>query len=324
MTEKLRIGFMGTPDFASEALDALIRDAKHENAGYEIVCVYSQPPRPSGRGNHEKQSPVHILAEEHGIEVRTPKSLKTLEVQEEFQALNLDIAVVAAYGLILPIEILEAPKHGCVNIHASLLPRWRGASPIQRAIIAGDKQSGVTIMQMDEGLDTGPEIMKCPIELALRETAESLHDQLALLGGEMIVETLRNLAKNGELLHINQNPEGMTYAKLLRKQDGRINWNDDADTIDRQMRALNPWPGTWTKMGEQRFKIIDAIPVASASQERGLGGIKPGTLTDKFGHVQCGDNSQLRIKLIQPDGKKPMSMGDAIRGKYLEDGCTFE
>ena len=229
MSKKLRIGFMGTPDFALEALKAI------HAVGHDVVCVYSQPPRPKGRGHKLQPSPVHEFAEQRGIPVFHPKSLKSEEAQDQFAAHNLDVAIVAAYGLILPKAVLEAPKMGCINIHASLLPRWRGASPIQRAIWEQDEESGVTLMQMDEGLDTGPEIMKKAVRLDEYETATILHDRLAILGAEMILEALDKLAKNGQLPHKEQESEGVTYAHLLKKDDGKINWNQHAEEIDAQI-----------------------------------------------------------------------------------------
>ncbi|MEM7651147.1 MAG: methionyl-tRNA formyltransferase [Pseudomonadota bacterium] len=309
----LRVGFMGTPDFALEALKAIVE------AGHEVVCVYSQPPRPKGRGHKLQPSPVHEYAEKAEIPVFHPKSLKSKETQDEFAAHNLDIAVVAAYGLILPKAVLDAPKFGCINIHASLLPRWRGASPIQRAIWAGDKESGVTIMQMDEGLDTGPEILKKAIRLDDRETASTLHDKLATLGADMVLETLDKLAKNGQLIHNKQKNESITYAHLLKKEDGKINWGETAAQINRQIRALNPWPGTWSEIGDTRFKILDAQPV----QKDEIQSHAIGEVIDKKGHIQCGDNTVLKITKIQPPGKQAMDFQSALNGGYIETGQSF-
>lgn len=307
MTKSLRIGFMGTPDFALEALKAL------HATDHEIVCVYSQPPRPKGRGQQMQLSPVHDYAERNLIPVFHPKSLKKAEAQAEFASHNLDVAVVAAYGLILPKAVLDAPKYGCINIHASLLPRWRGASPIQRAIWQGDAQSGVTIMQMDEGLDTGPEILKTAIDLDNRETAQTLHDKLADLGGKMAVEVVNKLADNGQATASEQENERATYAHLLKKEDGDLNWDQDAQAIDRQIRALNPWPGVRAKIGGKMFKILAAEPVSEATHAN-----RPvGTILGKGGNIQCGDNTVLNIKIIQPAGKKAMDFASAVNGGYI-------
>ncbi|MEZ5815388.1 MAG: methionyl-tRNA formyltransferase [Alphaproteobacteria bacterium] len=317
MTEnKLRIGFMGTPDFACEALKAIYA------SGHNVVCVYSQPPRPKGRGHKLAPSPVHAYAQERGIPVFHPETLKSKDVQTQFAAHNLDIAVVAAYGLILPKAILHTPRYGCINIHASLLPRWRGASPIQRAIWEGDAQSGVTLMQMDEGLDTGPEIMKRAIDIAPRESAQTLHDRLATLGAAMTLETLDKLANNGQLSAKEQENDGVTYAHLLRKDDGKINWQEGADKIDRQIRALNPWPGVWTNAGQQRLKIIEALSLNSenAPEEKNQ---PVGIIINKQGHVQCGGGMVLQLQRVQPAGKQAMDFASALNGGYVKIGQIF-
>jgi methionyl-tRNA formyltransferase len=300
----LRVGFMGTPDFALGALKAI-----HES-GHEVVCVYSQPPRPKGRGQHVQNSPVHEYADAHGIPVFTPKSLKPEEAQTDFAAHNLDVAVVAAYGLLLPKAVLDAPKHGCINIHGSLLPRWRGASPIQRAIWEGDTQSGITLMQMDEGLDTGAEIAKTSVNITSSTTASSLHDELCALGAGMIVEALNTLDKDGKLASTPQSIHGITYAHLLKKQDGQIDWTQPAAQIDRQIRALNPWPGTFS--GNIKIKSAEFIEQATD---------KPaGTLLDKSGAIVCGGGSVLKLLSVQPENKKPMDFSSALNGGYLKIG----
>ncbi|MCB1591051.1 MAG: methionyl-tRNA formyltransferase [Alphaproteobacteria bacterium] len=305
MAKALRLAFMGTPDFAVPALDALYRSR------HKVACVYSQPPRPKGRGQNVKPSPVHVFAQERDIPVRTPKTLKDKDTQTEFAALDLDVAVVAAYGLILPKEILEAPRHGCLNIHASLLPRWRGASPIQRAIWEGDKYSGVTIMQMDAGLDTGPMIDHVYIPLTEKTTASSLHDELAQKGGELLMKVLNDLAENGNLQATRQDDSKATYAHLLKKEDGQIDWTKDAASIDRQIRALNPWPGTWTTSGGRRFKIFSAACTKQSTKE------KPGTIIDRLGDIACGKGTVLKILKLQPDGKQPMDFISALNGWYI-------
>ena len=311
---RLKIAFMGTPDFALEALKAV-------HAGpHEIVCVYTQPPRPKGRGHKVQPSPTHAYAEENGIPVHHPKSLKSKEEQEIFASYKPDVVIVAAYGLILPKAILDAPKYGCINIHASLLPRWRGASPIQRSIWEGDSETGVTLMQMDEGLDTGPEISKRSISITSETTASSLHDELAELGGEMIAETLNKLANEGALQSTPQDNIQSTYAPLLTKDNGRINWSQTADQIDRQIRALNPWPGIFTELNGQRFKILKAEPIKDAP----LNANNIGKLENSNGLVICGGLSTLQLKIIQPAGKQPMDIKSAINGNYIKVGDVFE
>lgn len=312
---KLRIGFMGTPDFALEALKSI------HTAGHDVVCVYSQPPRPKGRGHKLQPSPVHAYAQDQNIPVFHPKSLKGDDAQKEFASHQLDVAIVAAYGLILPKAVLEAPRYGCINIHASLLPRWRGASPIQRAIWEGDAQSGVTLMQMDEGLDTGPEIMKCALDLASDETASSLHDRLAALGSDMVLETLDLLAKNGQLSVKEQGKDGVTYAHLLKKEDGKVNWEEGADEIDRQVRALTPWPGVWTDINDQRFKISEARVLQALQTDKNR---LVGTIIDNQGHVACGGNTVLQILKIQPAGKQSMDFKSAMNGGYIQIGDYFK
>lgn len=307
MTNNLNIIFMGTPDFSVPALEAIIK------AGHQVLAVYTQPPRPKGRGQQVQKSPVHLVAEANGIEVRTPKSLKKdPQAQQDFAALNADAAIVAAYGLILPKSVLDAPKHGCLNIHASILPRWRGASPIQHAIWLGDEVSGITIMQMEEGLDTGPMIEKREVKLHAQTTSRSLHDELSALGGAMIAPLLQRLA-SGETLNAEpQDDSAATYAPMLHKDDGRIDWSKSASEIDRLLRALNPWPGVWTKDADgKRIKILKAEPVADAFTE------PPGTIIDRLGHVSCGGDTGLRLITIQPENAKPMDVVSAVNGRYL-------
>lgn len=300
----LRIGFMGTPDFAYVALKAIIE------AGYNVVCAYSQPPRPKGRGHKLQKSPVHEYAEAHGIPVFTPKSLKSEEAKAEFASHNLDAAIVAAYGLILPQEILDAPKFGCLNIHGSLLPKWRGAAPIQYSIWKGDDETGITIMQMEKGLDTGPMISKRSVAILNETTALSLHDALAELGADMALEILEQLS-NGEMLTSEkQNDALSSYASMLKKEDGIIGWNKDAHEIDRQIRALNPWPGVWTSTDGKRLKILAAEVIEESAAE------EVGTLLNKNGDVSCGKNI-LRLITIQPEGKKAMDVASAFNGNYL-------
>ena len=316
MNQKLKIIFMGTPDFALEALKAI------HASDHEIVCVYSQPPRPKGRGHKPQFSPVHAYAAEQGIAVFHPQSFKDKDAQAQFAAHNADVAVVAAYGLILPKTVLEAPRYGCINIHASLLPRWRGASPIQRAIWEGDEESGVTLMQMDEGLDTGPEIMKRALRLDKKETATTLHDRLATMGAEMIVQALDKLAGNGQLSVKKQKKEGLAYAHLLKKEDGKVNWNQSSSAIDRQIRALNPWPGVWTEIEGKRLKILEAAPDASEQEpeENTQKDKSVGMLLDKTGRIQCGEGTIIQIQRVQPAGKQAMDFASALNGGYFSVG----
>ena len=304
----LRIVYMGTPDFAVGPLAALLE------AGHEVACVYSQPPRPSGRGHKVKPSPVHAFAESKGIEVRTPKRLRAAEDQEAFAALNADVAVVAAYGLILPKPVLDAPKHGCINIHASLLPRWRGAAPIQHAILAGDAESGVTIMAMDEGLDTGDMLLKGSVPITAETTASSLHDDLAAIGARLIVEALARL-EAGTLTATPQPAAGETYAGKLTRDDGRLNWHKSAIDLERQVRALTPWPGTWFLHGETVLKVSAAEIVPEASGE-------PGTVLDDRLTIACGEGG-FRPTRIQRPGKAPMNAADLLRGYDLPKGTRL-
>jgi methionyl-tRNA formyltransferase len=307
-SKKLRIAFMGTPDFSVGALQRLI-DSEHD-----VVCVYSQPPRPKGRGQKVQKSPIQLCAENAGIEIRYPVDFKDQKDVQEFDDLDLDIAVVAAYGLILPLNILDAPKYGCINIHASLLPRWRGAAPIQRAIMAGDEKSGVTIMQMEKGLDTGPEILKETLDITSETTAQSLHDGLSALGADMIIDVINMLSQKSELRSVAQSEEGVTYAHMLEKSEGKIDWNKSAIEIDRQIRALNPWPGTWceTQAGK-RMKILKAT-LLDVEQNGRAGEIIDG------GIIVCGDENALQLVSVQPENKKPMDVKAALNGGYLKVG----
>lgn len=306
MSDPLNIIFMGTPDFAAVALQALIDSPHH------VIAAYSQPPRPKGRGHQVQKSPVHLLAEQNDIPVYTPKSVKSEQAQQEFAALGADIAIVAAYGLILPKAILEAPRFGCLNIHASLLPRWRGAAPIQYAIWQGDEESGVTIMQMDEGLDTGDMLSKRSISLGPEMDTPTLHDALAAMGAEMSAEMLDQLA-SAQVLEGEKQDDGLsTYASMLKKSDGQIDWSQCAEQIDRQVRALNPWPGTFAEIQGRRFKIKSVKLLDEKQADEHVG-----TLVDKTGRVICGQQSTLQILMLQPEGKKPMDIQAAINGDYL-------
>ncbi|MWD26943.1 methionyl-tRNA formyltransferase [Aquicoccus sp. SCR17] len=292
----MRIIFMGTPDFSVPVLDALVE------AGHELACVYSQPPRPAGRGKRDRPSPVQARAEALGLEVRHPLSLKGAEAQAEFAALDADVAVVVAYGLILPQAVLDAPARGCLNIHASLLPRWRGAAPIQRAIMAGDDRTGVCIMQMEAGLDTGPVLLRREIPIGSEETAGELHDRLSMLGAESIVEALARL---DELTPEPQPEDGVTYAAKIDKAEAALDWSQPAEAVSRQIRALSPFPGAWTEVAGQRVKLL------GARVEEGEG--RPGAVLDEALLVACGTGA-LRITRAQRAGKGQQAAEEFLRG----------
>jgi len=300
-----RIVFMGTPAFAAVALKALV------DAGHEVIAVYSQPPRPKGRGMETQKSPAHILAEEHGIPVRTPASLRTTEEAAAFAALQADVAVVAAYGLILPKAVLDAPRHGCLNIHASLLPRWRGAAPIQRASMAGDANTGVTIMQMAEGLDTGPMLLKEEFAIGADMNAGALHDALAEIGARLIVQALDQLP---DLKPGPQPVDGVTYAAKITKEECRIDWRRSASELDRHIRGLSPAPGAFTEIGGERLTILAADPVAGSDAA--------GTTIDDRLTIACGEGA-LRPTLVKRAGKRAMSVEEMLRGFAVPKGTAL-
>jgi methionyl-tRNA formyltransferase len=301
----LRIVFMGTPAFAAVALKALM------DAGHELIAVYSQPPRPKGRGMETQKSPVHVLAEEQGISVHTPTSLRNAEESAAFAALQADVAVVAAYGLILPKAILDAPHHGCLNIHASLLPRWRGAAPIQRAIMAGDAKTGVTIMQMEAGLDTGPVLLKDELAIGADINAGALHDALAELGARLICQALERLP---DLKPARQPAEGVTYAAKITKEECRIDWRRSAAELDRHIRGLSPAPGAFAEIAGERVTVLaaDLAPGSGA----------PGTILDDRLTIACGD-SALRPTLVKRAGKRAMSVAEMLRGFPVPKGTQL-
>jgi methionyl-tRNA formyltransferase len=305
----MRIVFMGTPDFAATVLKALIA-FKHE-----IVCVYSQPPRPSGRGHKLQPSPVHQLAEAQGIPVRCPVSLKSPEEQAAFADLQADVGVVAAYGLILPKPILDAPKHGCLNVHASLLPRWRGAAPIQRAIMAGDDKTGVCIMRMDEGLDTGPVLLRDSLPITPETTAGTLHDQLAELGARQMVMALGLLTLNNAAIAMKQPDDGATYAKKIEREESHIDWTKSAIELERLIRAMAPQPGAWFEHAGERFKILKAAIVDRNGP--------PGQALDDELCIGTGEGA-LRIQTIQRQGKAPMEADAFLRGFSLPAGTVLK
>ena len=303
----LRLIYMGTPDFAVPALEALIA------AGHEVVCVYSQPPRRAGRGQKERPSPVHAFAESQDINVRTPKSLRDPEAQTEFAELNAGVAVVAAYGLILPPAILEAPRLGCLNIHASLLPRWCGAAPIHRAILAGDDETGVTVMQMDKGLDTGGILLSKSVPITPTTTASDLHDALAALGGPLVVQALDGLS-SGILNETPQPEAGVTYAEKLSRDEGRLDWTRSAAYLARAVRAFTPWPGAWFDHDGARIKVLEAA-VAS-------GTAAPGTVLDDALTIACSEGA-LRLLTVQRSGRGPVDTASFLRGYDLSAGTVL-
>lgn len=304
----MRVIFMGTPDFAVPALHAL------HAAGHEIAAVYTQPPRPAGRGKALRASPVHQAAETLGLPVRHPVSLrKNTDEWAAFAAFQADVAVVAAYGLILPQSMLDIPRLGCLNIHASLLPRWRGASPIQSAILAGDTESGVTIMQMEAGLDTGPMLLRGSVPLNRQTTASSLHDALSALGGTLIVRALADQRPATP-----QPEDGVTYAQKLTREDGRINWQESAIAIDRRIRALTPWPGTFTLLEDGMvLKIGAAVPLPQHTHSA-----KAGTVLDDKLTVACGEGA-VQLTRLQKPGRGMMEAEAFLRGHPLPPGTVL-
>jgi len=301
----MRIVFMGSPEFAVASLDALV------DAGHDVIAAYCQPPRPAGRGKSERKTAVHERAEQLGIEVRTPRTLRNEEEQAQFRALDADLAVVAAYGLILPRPILDAPEHGCVNVHASLLPRWRGAAPIQRAILAGDEVSGVTIMRMDEGLDTGPMLLKRELDIRSK-SAGQVTEEMAKLGADALVEWLAHPTAPQP-----QPAEGATYAAKVGKAEARIDWTQSAEQIERQVRAFNPVPGAWFEANGERIKLLEAR-VDRDSRVRGNDGL----VLDAALLIECGEGA-IRPVLVQRAGRGPMTAGELLRGFAIPKGTIL-
>ena len=299
----MRIVFMGSPDFAVPSLDALVQ------AGQQVICVYCQPPRPAGRGKADRKTAVHKRAEALGLEVRTPKSVRNEEEQERFRELDAEIAIVAAYGLILPKPILDAPTQGCVNVHASLLPRWRGAAPIHRAILAGDQVSGVTIMQMDEGLDTGPMLLKREIDIR-GKTAGQATEELAKLGASALIEWLADPTPPQP-----QPDTGETYAKKVDKAEARIDWSRSAVEIERQVRAFNPVPGAWFEANGERIKLLES---AVGTDKPG----SPGEVLDESLSIACADGYIGPLK-VQRAGRGAMTPGELLRGFPIRKGTIL-
>lgn len=302
--DALNIVFAGTPDFAAEHLKALV-DSRHN-----VIAVYSQPDRPAGRGKKLQPSPVKKVALEHDIPVYQPVNFKQDGALEELQALNADIMVVVAYGLLLPKAVLDAPKMGCINVHASLLPRWRGAAPIQRAVEAGDSETGITIMQMDEGLDTGDMLNKVTLDIRANETGGSLHDRLLEKGPQSLLQTL-TLLQAGEAIAEKQNDLQANYAHKLSKEEALIDWNDSAENIERRVRAFNPFPVAYTLLGDQRIKVWQACSLGQTTR------LLPGTIASVSNEgidVATGDGL-IRLVTLQLPNKKAMPVADILNGQ---------
>ena len=301
----MRIIFMGTPDFAVPSLRALVDNA------YTVVAAYTQPPRPGGRrGKELTPTPVHQAAEGLGIEVRHPTTLKSKEEQEAFAGLEPDLAVVAAYGLILPQAILDIPKYGCINVHASILPRWRGAAPVQRAILAGDPLTGITIMQMAAGLDTGPMLATIRTQID-RKNAGELTDELGDLGAKLLTVSLPELGKHHR---VEQDHADATYAQKIDKAEAKLDFTQPADQVERQVRAFNPWPGAWFELDGARHKVLEAETVDASGT--------PGTVLDDQLTIACGSGA-IRPTLVQRAGKPAMATADLLRGKPVAPGTVI-
>jgi methionyl-tRNA formyltransferase len=306
----MKLAFLGTSEFAVPALSALVE------AGHDVVAVYTRAPKPAGRGQQERRTPVHELALSLGLAVRAPKGLRSEEEAAAFKALDLDAAVVVSYGHILPKAFLDAPVLGCINIHGSLLPRWRGAAPIHRAILAGDAETGVTIMRMDEGLDTGPMLLAERTPISAADTAESVHDRLAELGGRLIVSTLDALV--GRTIEpVPQPDDGVTYAHKLGKEEGALDWRRPAAELERKVRAFHPWPGTWFDVEGERIKVLGAALALAAGA--------PGTVSisrDGFPVVACGVGG-LKLLKLQRAGKSAQAADAFLRGFALAAGTVL-
>ncbi len=303
----MKVVFMGTPDFAVPALERLIKE-------HDVVCVYTREPKLSGRGNKLNKTPVHLVAEANGIEVRTPKTLRNIDEQQKFAALKADVAVVAAYGLILPLPVLEAYPLGCLNLHASLLPRWRGAAPIQRAVEAGDAKSGVTVMQVAEGLDTGDMLLKGEVEITSTTTGGELHDKLALVGADLISAVLSDIKS---FTPQPQPQDGACYAAKIDKSECKLDFNQKAEVLCRKIRAFNPYPAMFFEYGGERFKVLEAHKAEKYAPA--------GTIIEENNSllIACADGA-LNITQIQRQGKKLMSIGELLRGFHFAENSKAE
>jgi len=300
----LRIAFMGSPDFSVPTLEAIIA------AGHEVACVYSQPPRPAGRGKQLTKTAVHEAADRHGIEVRTPVNFKAAEDREAFAALKLDTAVVVAYGLLLPKAVLDAPRLGCFNIHGSILPRWRGAAPIHRAVMAGDAVTGVQVMRMDVGLDTGPVMLTATTPISEEDTTGSVHDRLSALGAKLMVEGLA-LLEAGPVTLVEQAGEGVTHAAKVSPAEARIDWRKSGVEVSAHIRGLSPFPGAWFEVEGQRVKVLHA--------KAEIGGGEPGLVIDDNLLVACGEGA-VRLTRLQRAGKGQMTAEEFQRGARINRG----
>ena len=307
----LRVVFMGTPDFAVPTLSEIV------GQGHEVVAVYTRPPAMAGRGMELKPSPVHGMADRFGLPVLTPKTLRTEEAAETFRGHAADVAVVVAYGMLLPKAILDAPELGCLNLHASLLPRWRGAAPIQRAVMAGDRETGVAVMRMEEGLDTGPVAMAERIAIAPEMNAGELHDRLMVLGADLMVRALAALSR-GALGFTPQPEEGVTYAHKLKNEDALIDWSKPARAVHDHIRGLSPFPGAFFTAdfgkGPERVKVLRATPAPGSGE--------PGTLLDADAAIACGEGA-IRLIQVQRAGKAPLAADEFLRGVRLDPGARF-
>lgn len=303
----MKVVFMGTPDFAVPALERLIKE-------HDVVCVYTREPKLSGRGNKLNKTPVHLVAEANGIEVRTPKTLRNIDEQQKFAALKADVAVVAAYGLILPLPVLEAYPFGCLNLHASLLPRWRGAAPIQRAVEAGDAKSGVTVMQVAEGLDTGDMLLKGEVEITSTTTGGELHDKLALVGADLISAVLSDIKS---FTPQPQPQDGACYAAKIDKSECKLDFNQKAEVLCRKIRAFNPYPAMFFEYGGERFKVLEAHKAEKYAPA--------GTIIEENNSllIACADGA-LNITQIQRQGKKLMTIGELLRGFHFAENSKAE
>ncbi len=307
----MRLIFMGTPDFAVPVLEALVE------AGHEIAAVYSQPPRPAGRGKKDRPSPVQLRAEALGLEVRVPVSLKSGEVREAFAALEADLAVVVAYGLLLPQVVLDAPVHGCINVHASLLPRWRGAAPIHRAIMAGDTRTGICIMAMEAGLDTGPVLLREATDIGATDTTGDLHDRLSEIGARLAVRAVEQIARLSPLA---QSGEGVTHAAKIDKTEARVDLAWDAVTLARRINGLSPFPGAYVEREGARLKLLRARAIEFVVE----GDVVPGTVLDAPGLVVATGGGALDLLEVQAAGKSPASGADFRNGARLAPGDRLE
>ena len=301
----MKVVFMGTPEIAASILQKIAKE-------HQVICVYTQPPRPAGRDMQLRPSEVQVTAESLGIPVRSPASLKTEKEQMDFSALNADVAVVCAYGLILPQAVLDAPRLGCINIHASLLPRWRGAAPIQRAIQSGDAETGITIMQMDAGLDTGDMLLRGVIPITPDTTAGKLHDSLMEMGGDLILKVLKD-----SYTPIPQPTEGITYAEKIKKEEAKIDWTLPARQIERNIRSFNPFPVAYFMLGNERIRVF------SAEVEQENTNQPAGTVLDDELLIACGNGTTLRLTVLQRAGKKKMSAQDLLKGWKLPKGTKL-